>query len=257
MNRQAIVTAIETQNYDQLLSVFKTHATDKRFMPYFEDGVNNRTSLHANMLVDKVKTILRILEQNKYFETAEEALPAIAVKETPKKASKSAEKPKITKNPHINYDDLSDEMKALYDANTRTNGEMKSLHAAMRAAQTDERRAELRKDLDAMEEALQANWALIDAWYATKDDEPLPQSTPSVAELSRKIDAAKRYIQRFDVKDYQLDEKQQTKMAEYKVFLTGMGVSWEKKKKKQAPCDKPECVDCKANECKCIVDELS
>ncbi|MEI7597278.1 MAG: hypothetical protein WCK02_16130 [Bacteroidota bacterium] len=218
MTRNFIANALFTKNYAEMHQVFKQFRIENKLDNYFENGLKEQTSGHKNMLHNKVSMILRILDQQKHFEKSQTPqLPVIGVNETPRKTSG---KVKITKNPHINYDELPDDLKAIYDENTQTNGVMKSVHAKMRVSEDQSQKAECRKELDGMEVKIQANWLLIDKWYASKDDEVLVNQQPanSVADIAKKIIAAQRYVQRYDGKVKA--PKQVSKLSEYKIFLS-------------------------------------
>ena len=70
----------------------------------------------------------------------------------------------------INYEDLPEEMKALYDQNREVYKEMRALHEKMKLLKKDEERAKVVADLISKDDLVTANWEKLDAW-ATADEE--------------------------------------------------------------------------------------
>lgn len=212
MTRNNIIEAINSSNYQAVLAIYKLHKIDSKFDAYFNQvSEPNPTDQHFKMLLSKVKDILRKLDQNGCFTTEGETpeltknvnhsrpvtLPPILVEKLDfKKTTTARERPRILSNPLINYEELPDNLKLLYDENGKLNSEMKSLHAAMRVEKEDVKRKELLDKICPMEETIESNWETIDNWYK-KNKEDIDSAPLTPAEISNKIASAKKYIDRY------------------------------------------------------------
>jgi len=96
----------------------------------------------------------------------------------------------------INYDDLPDEMKKLYDYNRESYKKMRALHEKMKLAETDDDRAEHRSALVYLDEKVSENWKVIDDYLTGKNQEATEQQATDAAEIAKEINAARSYLSR-------------------------------------------------------------
>ena len=235
MTRNELIQALNSRDYEVMHKAFMLHRKDKAYDNFFNAGLQNKTALHINMLHSKVLCILKILDQNGYFEKVEIKLPPIGVIKTPQKPKKQEPKdngtvsrPKVTKNPHVNYDDLSDNLKLLYDANVQMNGEIKSQHAIMVNSDDESVRADCRMKLEQLENQIHENWDIIDGRKELKKEEPLNPDDKD--KLVKRIMAAQRYVQRFE--GLNLNEKRANKLIEARKLLDENNVKANVRKRK-------------------------
>lgn len=64
----------------------------------------------------------------------------------------------------INYDDLPEDLKKLYDENREKYKIMRSLHEKMKLATKDQERADLRAELVKLDDVIAKNWEKLDKW---------------------------------------------------------------------------------------------
>lgn len=245
MTRKQITDAIHGNNYQALLDIYNQYKMDKKYDQFFA-GVTNpdATSHHFLMLQSRVKDILRKLDNKKAF--TQEPEIAVPSKETekatepqpPKKITavpldlgkkKVTEKVIIDSNPHINRDKLPEDMQKLYDDNGRMNQEMKSKHALLAVATSNEQRKTLMDELCVLEETQCRNWETIDKWYhdnIVDPKAPIEEKPLEPAEIAKKIAAAKNYIARYEGSKKPL---QIANLKKYKDYLTEMKVPIPKK----------------------------
>ena len=244
MTRRAIVNAING-SYHQLQEVYNQYKIDNKHDAYFgQVSEAGKDTVHYKSLRNRVIDILRKLDQRGVFEeedgsrkvevgrqkVMESVAAAISVKPIVHKATKM--RVVIDDNPHINREDLSEEMKALYDENKRIYKDMSGKHAQLDNADlTDMEAKTLLNDVLASEEILRENWKRIDDWYKNNGfTDKAPEKTEELkpAELASKINAAENYIRRYhdSKKPYQM-----ARLHEYRMFLELHGVKIPEPKK--------------------------
>lgn len=238
MTKNQIIAAINGDDYQVLLSIYNKYKINNKFDEFFAQQKNPpKEHMHFSLLLGKVKDIFRKLSQTDGFdvnneisaqnvlENNEPTRDPIIIKtlDFKNQKSKSIERVIVDSNPHVNRDELSEEMQKLYDDNGRMNQEMKSKHSLMKNEPDTEKRKILVNELAALEDLINANWSKIDSWYqefknGNKDSESSKQLTE--LEMSNKIQAAKKYMDRyFDSKN----PKTIAKFNEYKTFMLGLG----------------------------------
>lgn len=116
------------------------------------------------------------------------------MKVSTEKVAKHDGKLKIVQSGQINYDELPEALKPIYDNTISKYKEMRSVHEKMKLANSDEQRAELRKTLDELDNEIESGWVVINAWIKTGE-------LPKVKKTGRTIDfkavnAARTYISR-------------------------------------------------------------
>jgi hypothetical protein len=147
---------------------------------------------------------MRKLEQNNGFAnentiSEQQNDPEILVRPLKFTKDKTIERPIIDSNPHVNRDELPEDLQHIYDDNGKMNGEMKSKHALLKVETLADKRKILLNELASLEDSINANWSKIDKWYENfktgKKAEPQKELDP--IETAKKIEAAKKYIDRY------------------------------------------------------------
>jgi len=122
------------------------------------------------------------------------------------------QKVRIIKDGKVQYDDLPEELKKLYDENTASYKNMRTLHEQMKLASTDEERAEKRKIIDTLDDGISGNWKLIDDWAAGKITADDLVTATGEQEEYKQINAARTYLSRNISKMEMLKEEKREKM---------------------------------------------
>jgi len=122
---------------------------------------------------------------------------------------------KIIKNGKVEYNDLPDDLKKVYDQNVEEYKLMRTLHEKMKLATTDLERADLRLQLVKLDDDITAGWDKIDQALQEQaapvaEDKPVVELDPM--ELGKAIMAARSFISRFLPGFAQLDEKAKASM---------------------------------------------
>ena len=139
-------------------------------------------------------------------------------------------KPKIDANPIVRLEDLNEEMKGLYFENGDLSAKIKSLHAELKLASTDEtkktRRSEIAHTLIGYRKKWRHNWDTIDAWWRenqTKTSEQI--AAEDALWKNNQIDADLNYIRRY-LKSTKT--KQQEEVKKRMDRLDEWGIDYEK-----------------------------
>jgi len=106
------------------------------------------------------------------------------------------QKIRIIKDGKVQYDDLPEELKKLYDENTVSYKNMRTLHEQMKLAKTDEERAEKRAIIDTLDDGISGNWKIIDDWAAGKITADDLVAATGEQEEYKQINAARTYLSR-------------------------------------------------------------
>lgn len=139
-----------------------------------------------------------------------------------------AEKKLVVINERMEYKELPEDLKKLYDENTEAYKLMRAVHEKMKQAQKDGERAELRAQLIVFDDRIAANWKELDSWATDKEawearkqegrDEKGNESAdggalPEIAdpnEIAKELNACRSYLSRNVKKVAALEgEKQQ------------------------------------------------
>jgi hypothetical protein len=185
-------------------------------------------------LLNDVKNIFCKLERNNMFDAVDKA-DVMQIQTKPLVIErKNIQRVRIDKNPHISYDALPDNLKVLYNMNGKIESEIKSKHAIMSAlppaAEFDEKRSQLIKEISEQEAKQNENWDIIDAWYTSPSKElpkgkVLPTDVPSnnePVEVSKYITRARKYIDRYGKSNKPL-QIENTKL--YRTGLKQLGIN--------------------------------
>lgn len=122
------------------------------------------------------------------------------------------QKVRIIREGKVQYDDLPEELKKLYDENTASYKNMRTLHEQMKLAKTDEERAEKRAIIDTLDDGISANWKIIDDWAAGKITADDLVAATGEQEEYKQINAARTYLSRNISKMETLKDEKHEKM---------------------------------------------
>lgn len=153
--------------------------------------------------------------------------PALPVKA--QETTAVIQRPRIDKNPHVQYDKLPPHLQVLFDENGKLNNELRTYHAELKAIADDAskqgRREYLAKSAVAHGDQIRENWDTIDAWWAEnqKPADPIEQAKKEAIETENRIKANLNYIRRFYGK-----EKQKNEVGKRMQELDKMGVDYQK-----------------------------
>jgi hypothetical protein len=117
---------------------------------------------------------------------------------------------KIIKDGKVEYNDLPDDLKIVYDQIVEDYKQMRTLHEKMKLSTTDEDRLPFRTQLEILDDQIAAGWLKIDQALevqAAPVDETKPAVELDPMELGKAIMAARSFISRFLPGYAQLDEK--------------------------------------------------
>lgn len=176
------------QPYQQGIELLKKHGKNKQEIAFLSD-VEEPTAMHQNMLLKRLNNILRIHLQSKPKDetqkTAVEIAPLIVKKqhfsESAKEAantSKTLEQSKELTNKLLprEWEQLDEKEKAYFKGNpevfalkkqllfrnSEIESQLKSLHASLPHAETDEDRQSISEQLVGLKKEQNDNWAKID-----------------------------------------------------------------------------------------------
>ena len=140
-------------------------------------------------------------------------------------------RPKVVKSPHVNYDELPDELKALWDDAAAKQTELKSYHNKLKLISTtagqEQSRAELCSLIVTTDAHIRANYAVIDDWYLngrkpiTADGKEI--TVMSDLEKDKRIKANLNYLRR-----YFHDPAKQAEVKQRRDELDKWGVNYER-----------------------------
>ena len=158
--------------------------------------------------------------------TAAQARQAAQGKQAAQMAKPASNRPTIDKNPHVNYDELPDELKTIYDQSAGLSRELKSYHTKLKIIAEDSTQASERAELCQLivrtDGIIRANYAVIDEWYLSgkKTQPKIPDDGPVMTDLEkdRRIKANLNYIRRY--------HNDPAKQAEVKIRMTELD-KWE------------------------------
>jgi len=121
----------------------------------------------------------------------------------------------------INYDDLPEDMKTLYDETRDRYKRMRAVHEQMKIAKTDDARHQARKSLVYLDDKITEGWKLLDNWFANQKLNN--QAKASAGESAKKQDEALKITQEINAARAYISRN--TKSA-----LNLKGVNLEKRK---------------------------
>lgn len=191
-----------------IFNEFKTASQAEKRDRYFASVKDpDPGSAVFNILVSQVKSIYGKLKSNPELledqstpvESSNErkhikpAAPAIEVKKIEVGYKTGKRSLKIDHNPRINYQDLPEEMKKLYDRNCQIPKEQNAIIEEVNSAKTDQERKALMDKVEAMDNEQKTNWKAIDSWYENNiSNKNTPANSPGDEEIARTIREAKQ-----------------------------------------------------------------
>lgn len=189
------------RNYDEGVKLYLKLRTDLKFDNFFQSVKNAEpSSLHSNMLVQKLSNILRIEEAKPQPKTAQPEAPKVDISKAkpitvdpiPLKTKKLF--PKIDDNPFIRIEELPEDLKALYENEVQPKAkEIAHYHEAAKVANTDEARKEAINMAAELEDKKAAAWKQIDDWWrVNKLGDGKPEEKPAEPE---KVNVGKKAIE--------------------------------------------------------------
>lgn len=226
------------RNYQAGVDIFIKLEVDPDKNAYFTD--KNPDQFKRNLLRRLLINFARInnVKPQKFVKVVSKA-PGLQQKLKPSTASApvvpvqsnlpASNKPKVIKNPHVDYSQLPPELQTLFDNNAKLYNNVKSLHVALKglkdADDQIEKRADLCTQIIDLQAQIRTNWRTIDDWWVNKDKQ---QNTPKVPlmtdlEKDRRIKANKNYIRR-----YHGDKSKQAEVKKRMQELDNWGESYEK-----------------------------
>lgn len=190
-------------SHNRALALYLARKQDLNKLIYELEKIHERSTL-KDAPVMPIGPILKVIK------SAEEKANGTA--DAADVIGKAEGKIRVIKDGKVQYEDLPDELKKLYDENTVSYKNMRTLHEQMKLAKTDEERAEKRAIIDTLDDGISANWKIIDDWAAgkiTADD--LVAATGEQDEY-KQINAARTYLSRNISKMETLKDEKQDKM---------------------------------------------
>lgn len=103
---------------------------------------------------------------------------------------------KVAFDSKVNYEDLPEDMKKLYDATRDRYKRMRAVHEQMKLAKTDDGREQARSSLVYLDDKIAEGWKILDEWAASKDKEQVQAEAKEAAEITKEINAARSYLSR-------------------------------------------------------------
>ncbi len=125
---------------------------------------------------------------------------------------KAEGKIRVIKDGKVQYEDLPEELKKLYDENTASYKNMRAMHEQMKLATTDEERAGKRKMIDSFDDCINRNWKVIDDWAEGKLSADDLATASGTQEEYKLINAARTYLSRNISKMDSLKDEKREKM---------------------------------------------
>jgi hypothetical protein len=143
------------------------------------------------------------------------------------KILKLNERPKILKNPAVDYDLLPENLKLVYDRNSKLYTEIKSLHANLKiiaGLQDKERIASLASEIVSRSKDIREGWNLIDSWWNDSlRNDPIENAKKEAISQDRRIKANLNYLRRNFGKP-KFEKQLEIRIKE----LQGWGVAYDK-----------------------------
>lgn len=181
MEKEKIQEALAANDFDAMLEVYNAYKSDEKFKnvylkqsAYFNGG--KEAGIKHSMLNKTVSNMFRILEQtNSFTRVVKKTDEPIGVKKLqlpppPEPKGVVKQKPKVVKNPVVDYKELPADLQKLFDEAGKLKTESKSLHAMMEAIKgkdvnSNKKRKKLLNQLTANEEKFKENFEIIDKWW--------------------------------------------------------------------------------------------
>lgn len=231
------------RTYAEGLIIYNTVKRSTKFDKLFSSVDDSKFGqLHFNYLERELKNIDRISGQTKK-KVVEKTPPAIGVFPVGEKkviAKPKLERPQFYNPKRYNVNELSDDMKKLWEENQQLTKTISNLSEKIKVlgkgAENNTARKNLREEMLAQEKKRNDNWKTIDTyWNSDERKNPKPKigvvpmnNNADTDQLFKDIEAAKRYIGRYRNSD-KADQIAEVKVREK--FLIDNGINWKPKAK--------------------------
>lgn len=203
-------------SHNRALALYLARKQDSKKLEYELRKIHERPALKDApvMPIGPVQKVIKAAAEN-----------ANGITEAKEVIDNTEGKVRIIRDGKVQYEDLPDELKKLYDENTVSYKNMRALHEQMKLAKTDEQRAGKRLMIGSFDDCISRNWKVIDDWAAGKLDTDNLDAEKAVQEDFKLINAARTYLSRNiskmeTLKDEKLD-KMKLDLRERVTFLRG------------------------------------
>lgn len=219
------------RNYPQGVELFIKLGVDSSKNQYFNVAKPDKS--RVDMLWRLLTNYARIHNIRPARPQAQPLQPVHAAKMPATKPTASVQsiRPKVVKSPHVNYDELPDELKALWDDAAAKTTELKSYHNKLKlisaSAGQEQSRAELCSLIVTTDAQIRANYAVIDDWYLN-GRKPITAEGKEITVMSdlekdKRIKANLNYLRR-----YFHDPAKQSEVKLRREELDQWGVNYER-----------------------------
>ena len=174
-------------SHNRALALYLARKNDLKKLQYELQKIHDRPAL-------KDAPVMPIGPVMKAIESAGEKLNGTA--DAGDVIGKAEGKVRIIKDGKVQYEDLPDELKKLFDENVSSYKNMRAIHEQMKLAKTDEDRAEKRKMIDTLDDSISTNWKVIDDWAEGKLSADDLTKANKEQEEYKQINAARTYLSR-------------------------------------------------------------
>jgi hypothetical protein len=213
-------------DYDDGLALYHKTKRNTEYDKFLESGKGSRPkSLHHNMLRSQLTIQHRwLVDSIETEEVKKPELPPITHK--PIGATPTPGIVSTTFNQHINVDSLPKELQIVFESNKAGQDELKTLHANMKRAESEEKRAMFRKELIKTEDFIIAGWKKINEFIKNptnwKPKTAEETDALNVLRMKRRADNLTIYIPRDTRKLENIEDKESTKYKELQSKIEDM-----------------------------------
>lgn len=200
--------ASKEKKYSDGVSVFVALKVDSSKNKFFM--VDKPQTIHQNMLlkllmnyarVNRIKPLAVVKTDNPVVAGGKKNKPTGNDDPGGSGNKKQIQRPKIDKNPVVDYKSLPKNLQIRFDQNGRLNSEIKTYHAELKLIADDPEKKERRKVLAGLivgiRKQMRANWDEIDSWWNDQQNKsPEQQAADAALEKDRRIKANLNYIRR-------------------------------------------------------------
>ena len=174
-------------SHNRALALYLARKKDLKKLQYELEKIHDRPALREAPVMP-IGPVIKVIKA-----AAENANGITKAKEV---IDNAEGKVRIIRDAKIQYEDLPDELKKLYDENTASYKNMRALHEQMKLARTDQDRAQKRSAIDSLDDTISANWKVIDDWAQGKLETDSMEAKKADEEQYKLINAARTYLSR-------------------------------------------------------------
>lgn len=172
--------------------------------------VEKPQSIHESMLlklllnyarINRIKSAVINKPDNKEVAGGKKNQPTANQPTNGSQQSRIIQRPKVDKNPVVDYNALPEDLKIKFDQNGRLNNENKTYHAELKLIADDQEKKPRRKELAGLlvanRKKQRENWDLIDTWWKNQQNKsPEQLAVDQALEKQNRIKANMNYIRR-------------------------------------------------------------